>query len=150
MAYGIKILLDGTDITDQVSKLEISSRLDTYCRELSLDIADPDLYDTIDFSILPTEPVLEVQTRIDTNWVSQGLFFIEKPTYQVGIHATQTGLWGRSKTALLGPPFAVKLTQTWETDTTFFAIAAELLEASGLTWDPSYSDVNDFLVHGRT
>lgn len=150
MAYGIKVLLEGTDITDKVSRLEITSRLDAYCRELSLEIADEDLYDTISFGVLPTEPTLDVQTRIDTDWVSQGLFFIEKPTYQVGIHATTTGLWGRSKTALLGPPFAVKINKTWETDTSFFLICTELCTAVGLTWDAAYSDIADFTIHGRT
>ena len=51
MPYGVKVLLDGTDITDKVSRLEITSRLDAYCRELSIDIEDPDLFDAIDFSI---------------------------------------------------------------------------------------------------
>lgn len=150
MPYGIKVLLDGDDITDKVSRLEITASLEAYCRELSLEIADPDLFDTFDFSTLPSNPTLEVQTRIDTDWVSQGLFFAEKPTYQVGINATETGIWGRSTTALLGPPFAVKITQSWETATTFFAICTDLCTSCGLTWDSSYCEVDDFVIHGNT
>lgn len=97
MPYGIRIELNGADITAKVSRFEIAAELEAYCREISLDIADPDLYDSLDFSVLPEFPNLEVFTRVASTWVSQGLFFIEKPTFQVGIHRTETGVWGRSK-----------------------------------------------------
>lgn len=148
--YGIRITLDGEDITAKVSRFEITARLDAYCREISVDIADPDLYDSLDFSVLPETPALEVETRTASDWVSQGNFFIEKPTFQVGTHRTDTGLWGRSQTAVLGPPFAVRFTRTWDTDTTFFTICTEMCTAAGLAWDPSYSAVDDFTIYART
>lgn len=150
MPYGIRITLDGEDISAKVSRFEITARLDAYCRELSLDIADPDLYDSLDFSVLPETPALEVETRTADTWVSQGKFFVEKPTFQVGIHRTETGLWGRSQTAVLGPPFAVRFTRTWDTDTTFFTICTEMCTSAGLTWDPAYSSIPDFTIHART
>lgn len=148
--YGIRIELNGAEITAKVSRFEITARLDAYCRELSVDIADPDLYDSIDFSVLPESPAIEVFTRVGEDWVSQGQFFIEKPTFQVGIHRTETGLWGRSQTAALGPPFAVRFTKTWDPDTTFFTICTEVCTAAGLAWDPSYSAISDFTIHART
>lgn len=150
MPYGFRIELDGVDITDKVSRFEITASLESYVREVSVDLADADLYDSLDFSVLPDEPTLEVFTQVDSSWVSQGLFFVEKPTYKVGTHSTTTGLWGRSETARLGSPFAAKISKTWETDTTFFAICDELCTAAGLTWDEAYSDIPDFTVYAFT
>lgn len=150
MPYGIKIELNGEDITALVSRFEISARLDAYCREISIEVADPDLHDSLDFSVLPELPSLEVLTRVGEDWVSQGKFFIEKPTFQVGLHRTETGLWGRSGTALLGPPFAVRITRTWESATTFFSVCQEMCEAAGLAWDSQYSAISDFTIHART
>lgn len=150
MPYGIRIELNGEDVTDQVSRFEITAELEAYCREISVDIADPTLYDTIDFSVLPEFPSIEVFTRIETDWTSQGKFFIEKPTFQVGIHRTETGLWGRSETAVLGPPFSVKFTKTWDADTSFFTICTEMCTAVGLTWDSAYSEIADFTIHAGT
>ncbi|MFA5706163.1 MAG: hypothetical protein WDA41_07395 [Candidatus Neomarinimicrobiota bacterium] len=147
MPYGVQILLDSVDITNKVSRFEITASMDSYVRELSLDIADPDYHDTFDFSALPEAPMLEVLTRIETSWISQGLFYIEKPTYRVGIHQTETGLWGRSQTAVLGSPFAPKVNKIWDTDTTFFSICAEMCTLCGLTWDSTYSDISDFLIY---
>lgn len=147
MPYGIRIELSGIDITSKVSRFEITAAMDSYVRELSLDIADPDYYDTFDFSILPEAPTLEVFTRIAADWVSQGTFFIEKPTYRVGIHQTDTGLWGRSTTALLGSPFAPKLNRVWDTDAMFFSVCEEMCALSGLTWDAAYSDIPDFMIY---
>lgn len=150
MPYGILIELNGEDITSRISRFEISARVDAYCREMSIDVADPDLYDSLDFSVLPDAPALEILTRIEDAWVSQGKFFIEKPTFQVGLHRTETGLWGRSETARLGPPFAVRITKTWESATTFFAVCEEMCEAAGLAWDPSHCAISDFMIHART
>lgn len=150
MPYGIRITLDGEDITAKVSRFEITARLDAYCREISIDIADPDLYDSLDFSVLPELPALEVFTRIASDWVSQGKFFVEKPTFQVGIHRTETGLWGRSTTAILGTPFAPRFTQTWDSDTSFFTICSEMCAAAGITWDSAYSSLADYTIHART
>ena len=150
MPYGIRITLDGQDITDKVSRFEVTARLDAYCREISIDIADPDLYDTLDFSVLPESPALEVFTRTADTWVSQGNFFVEKPTFQVGIHQTDTGLWGRSESALLGTPFATRFTKTWDSDTSFFTICSEMCSAAGLTWNSAYCSIADFTIHART
>jgi hypothetical protein len=148
MPYGIKIELSGTDITDKVSRFEITTGMDSYVRELSLEIADPDYFDTFDFSVLPDAPTLQVFTKISTAWVSQGIFHLEKPTYRVGIHMTTTGIWGRSQTARLGSPFAPKVSKVYDSDIMFFDVCDEMCDLAGLTWNPAYSDVPDFLVYG--
>lgn len=150
MPYGFKIELDGIELTDKVSRFEITARLDSYCRELALDLADPDLFDTLDFSQLPESPALEVFTRVADEWVSQGKFFIERPTFEVALASTLTGLWGRSESAVLGPPFAVKISKVWQQDTTFFAVCSEMCEAAGLPFDSQYSEIPDFWIPAYT
>ncbi len=154
MPYGWKVELTQnevtTDIADQVTRFEISARLDQYCRELSIDIADPDLYASFDFSQLPAEPELEVFTRIADDWISQGQFFVERPTFEVGPHSTMTGVWGRSITARLGPPFSVKVSPSTDEQTTFFAVCAELCAAAGVDWDDTYAEIDDFVIFGGT
>jgi len=154
--YGWKFLLDDVDITDKVVSFTIQSSLDAYCRELSFELADEDLFDTFDFSIIPEEPRVEVFTRItdeydldeyDYSWVSQGLFFIERPTFRVGVNDTRTGIWGRQSTAILGEPFALKLTKLWDADTSFFAICEEIIESVGLVWDSTKCDISDFAIY---
>jgi hypothetical protein len=154
MSYGWKVELTQadvtTDITAQVARFEITARLDQYCRELSIDLADPDLYASFDFSQLPAEPELEVFTRIATEWISQGQFFVERPTFEVGLHSTMTGIWGRSITARLGPPFSVKVSPATDAQTTFFAVCAELCAAAGVAWDDAYCEIDDFVIFPGT
>ena len=155
--YGWKFILDGTtDITDKIKSFTIESSLDSYCRELSFETSDLAFYDSLDFSRIPEEPRIEVFTRIleedeydeyETYWLSQGLFYIERPTFQIGVQETNTGIWGRQSTAVLGEPFAQKVTKLWETTTTFYALCQEILESVGLVWDSSRCDIQDFAIY---
>jgi hypothetical protein len=156
--YGWKILLDGADITDKTVSFIIESSLDSYCRELSLDILDETLYDSLIFSSIPETARIEVLTRVtddideydeysDYDWNSQGLFFIERPTFRVGVDQTDTGIWGRQSTAVLGEPFAQKVTKIWSEDTTFYEICKELIESVGLVWDSSKCELQDFAIY---
>jgi hypothetical protein len=144
--YSVKVLLDGVDITSKVTRFQITEDMESYCRELTLELSDLSLYDTLDFSIITKTPRIEVQTDTGSGLVSQGTFFIERPTFKVGIHSTETALWGRSKTALLGEPFAIKISRTWDTDTSFFRICEEIIPLCGLVWSAANSDIEDFLV----
>lgn len=154
--YGWKFLLDGVDITNKVSTFSIETSLDMYCRELSFSLTDEALYYTFDFSVIPEEPRVEVFTRItddidpedeyDYIWISQGLFFIERPTFTIDAQTTTTGLWGRQSTAILGEPFAQKVTKLWDTDTSFYDICEEILESVGLTWDDSRCAIQNFII----
>lgn len=158
--YGWKFILDGTtDITDKVTNFSIECSLETYCRELSLDLADDVLYDTLDFSVIPDTPRIEVFTAItstvgdygdELDYISQGVFFIERPTFSVNTSETLTGLWGRQSTAILGEPFAQKITKIWNANTTVFQIFQEILELVGLTWDFTRCDLQDFMIYADT
>lgn len=155
--YGWKFILDNTtDITDKIRSFTIDSSLDSYCRELSFDLLDDQFFDTLDFSIIPDAPRIEVFTRItevdeedeyDDAWESQGLFFIERPTFQVGVNETTTGVWGRQSTAVLGEPFAQKITKLWDINTTFYAICQEIIESVGLVWDSTKCDIQDYNIY---
>jgi hypothetical protein len=151
--YNWQFLLDDTDITDKIKSFTIESSLDSYCRELSFDTHDDLFYDTLDFSVIPEEPRIEVLTSIEEDeyddpiWISQGTFFIERPTFQVGTNTTATGVWGRQSTAILGEPFAQKVTKLWNVNTTFYAICQEILESVGLTWSVERCDIQDFTIY---
>ena len=151
--YGWKFILDDTiDITDKIKSFSIETSMDSHCRELSFAISDVDFFDSFDFSIIPEETRVEVFTRIveedeyDDVWLSQGRFFMERPTYQVGINETDTGIWGRQSTAILGEPFAQKVSTMWKTDTSFYMICQELLESVGLVWDTNKCEIQDFNI----
>ena len=154
--YGYKILLDNIDVTNKVKNFTINCSLDSYCRELSFDLYDFELYDSLDFSIIPEAPRVEVFTRItslgeyEDVWISQGFFFIEKPTFQVGVNETTTGIWGRQSTAVLGEPFAQKVTKLWEEATSFYAICQEIIESVGLVWDYTKCEISDFTIYADT
>lgn len=62
--YGWKILLDGTDITDKVRSFSINSSLETFCRELTLDIMDETFFDSLDFSVIPETARIQVLTCV--------------------------------------------------------------------------------------
>lgn len=154
MSYGFKIEYTDpatglvTDITDRVARFQVTASRQNYCREMSLDIADPAFYSGLDFTRLPVAPSIEIFTRTDDTWYSQGRFFIERPAMAHEINsAVARGVWGRSETAVLGEPFASKRSISVESDTTFFAIVADLVAAAGLSWD---SDIDDYPVYAYT
>jgi hypothetical protein len=58
-------MLDGTtDITDKVKSFTITSSLDSFCREMTIDLYDEDFYDALDFSIIPETARIEIFTKI--------------------------------------------------------------------------------------
>lgn len=150
MGYGWKVEYNGVDISDKVSGFTIMANLESYCREMSLDIADPAFYANLDFSQISEDPEIEIFTKVETAWISQGLFYIERPALATTIHSDLLqGVWGRSITAKLSDPFAPKVTKAWDTKTTFFAICQEMCELGGLTWDETYSGIDDFIVYAN-
>lgn len=151
MGYTWKITLNSVDISDKVSRFSIHCSLDNFCREMTLDISDPDLYAELDFSQVSEAPEIEIFTKTGESWISQGEFFVERPALATSINAElMQGVWGRSLTALLAEPFAPKVTQAWETQTTFFSICEEMCDLAGFAWDETYSDVADFVIYPYT
>jgi len=151
MPYDWKIELDSVDITDKVARFQIEADLSQYCRELTVEIADPAFYADLDFSTIPSAPLLEVFTMTDAAWVSQGTYYMERPALSSDINQDViNGLWGRGATARLGAPFAPRVSKMWTADTSFFAILAEMCELADLTWDDSQSAVDDFYIFAYT
>ena len=151
MPYAWKITLDSVDISDKVSRFSITSALDSFCREMTLDISDPDLYAELDFSQISEAPEIEIFTRTGEEWISQGEFFIERPALAVSIQSDLLqGVWGRSLTAKLAEPFAPKITKAWEEKTTFFTICEEMCDLAGFEWNQAYSDIDDFIIFPYT
>lgn len=151
MAYGWKITLYSIDISDKISGFSITCSLTSFCREMTLDIIDPDLYASFDFSQVSETPEIEIFTKNGTTFISQGKFYLERPAIASTPHTeTMQGVWGRSITALLTEPFAIKVTKVWETQTTFFAICEEMCALAGLDFDPAYSEISDFVIYPYT
>lgn len=151
MPYGWKILLNDVDISDKVTSFEITEDVSSYCRELSFALADKSIYDSFDFLSLPESPCVEVQTRVEDDWFSQGLFFVERPGFREDISSRIADqIWGRSLTAKLGSPFAIRLTQSWTEQTSFHAICEEMCDLCGITWDSGYCEPPDFIVFPNT
>jgi len=149
--YAWKITLNSVDISDKVARFSIACSLDSFCREMTLDIADPDLYAGLDFSQISGAPEIEIFTRTGEEWISQGTFFIERPALAATVKSDlMQGVWGRSLTAMLAEPFAPKITKVWEERTTFFNICQEMCDLAGFEWDPAYSDIGDFIVFSYT
>jgi len=140
MALDWDILLDSVSVKDQIASWQVRHSLDGYAKELTLTAADPDFYDEFDFTARP-ELRLEVKVKDGASWVSLGEFYAEQP----GIAAGPDGmggqsLWGRSSAAKAGPPFAVKVSQTWDTDTTAETIMEDMAAVAGVSIDVQMTD----------
>ena len=147
MPYGWKIEIGGVDVSDKVARFTVTAERGQFCREAVVDFADPDFFDSLDLSVLPSAPTLEIFTRTGESWVSQGKFYIERPAYQTDVdREVSNGVWGRSAIAALAKPFAPKVSNTWTANTTFFAVCAEMCALAGLTFSSAYSDVDDYTI----
>lgn len=154
-----RILLDDTDISSKVASFSVTCDATAYCRQLTMAVVDPTVYAGLDFLSLPDAPTVDVYayTGTDTNptfpddYTKLGSFFVERPRHTESPHSSLTDeIWGRSKTALLGSPFAAKVTKTWSEDTSFYAVCEEMCDLCGITWDPAYSALDDFLIFAGT
>jgi len=141
------IKLDAVSINDEIVSFNIRESKGSYVRELTLFSADPDFYDQFVYTDLPTARI-EVLTKIDVDWVSQGMFFIEKPVLVVNVDSTTSpGVWGRSETAKVGPPFAQKVSRYYNEDTTFLDIVNEMAALCGITVT---SEINNYRILANT
>jgi len=151
MSYAWKITLNSADISNKVSGFSIACSLESFCREMTIDISDPELYAELDFSQISESPEIEIFTKTGESWISQGEFFVERPALANSIKSgLMQGVWGRSLTAMLAEPFSPKVTKAWEVKTTFFNICEEMCDLAGFTWDETYSDIDDFVIYPYT
>jgi hypothetical protein len=127
------IKLDGVSIRSQIASFQIRETRGAYAREITLFAADPSFYDQFVYSQTP-QLRIEALTKIATSWVSQGQYYIERPVIAANPDGILSpGIWGRSQTAIAGPPFAQKISQTWPADTTCQEIINEMAALCGLT-----------------
>jgi len=154
-----RIFLNDTDISDKVASFTVTCDATSYCRQLSVVIADPTVYAGLDFLSVPDAPVIEAYVYVGDetapdfpdDYTCLGSFFAERATHLDTPNDSITSeLWGRSKTALLGSPFAAKVTKSWTEDTSFYAICEEMCALCGVTWDPDYSTLPDFFIFAGT
>lgn len=145
------ITYQGEDITEKVGNWSIRASLEMYAREITMEVYDNELFLGFDFSELPETADLEVFTEVnDGGMVSQGKFFVEKPTFRASIDRDTVGIWGRSSTAVLGEPFGPKISKLWDANIRFYALCAELCALVGLTFDSTFCDLPDFTILANT
>jgi len=141
------VKLDSTSIRDEIVSFSIRESKGSYVRELTLFSANSDFYDLFQYTVLPSTRV-EVLTKVDTTWVSQGFFFIENPALRISPEQTiSPSVWGRSVTAKAGAPFASKVTTSYSEDTTFGFVIADMADRCGLTIT---SEITDFFILANT
>ena len=146
-----RVYLDGVLINDVVDSFTVNANKDNYCKELTLNISDPSYFNRFDWNVISPQPRLEVRILEGGSEVSLGRFFAERPVFVVDPRSQLLrGIWGRSETARLGPPFAKKITKTWDSDTYLYDILDELISCAGLTFDQSYCSVDNYLIHGNS
>jgi len=138
--YDWDIELDGVSIKDQISDFSIKEAKGSYVRELTLTANVPSFYDLFDYTELPVLRI-EVFTKAGGSFISQGNFYIERPGISVlSDSITSSSVWGRSETAVLGSPFAAKISKTWTIDTTCYAIIDEMVALCGITVTKEMAD----------
>jgi len=141
------VKLDSVSIRDEISTFNIRESKGSYVRELTLVSVDPDFYNQFAYTDIPSATV-EVLTKVDAAWVSQGSFFVEKPVMIANEDGTTSpGVWGRSESAKAGPPFAQKVSRYWETDTTFTNILTQMGVIADITIT---SEVNNYNIIANT
>lgn len=139
-------------IKDKVVRAEVTFSQDSYCDQMTLELADHSLYAELDFTKLPAQERIEIKTRKDAGaWVSQGKFFVEQPDVLTDLNGvTIPSLWGRSTTARLGEPFARRISKVWTEDTMLSAVVSELVSAAGLPTEGIQIDIADFTIFANT
>jgi len=133
MTLAWDILLNDVSISDQVDSFQIRDGKGAYAKELTLFVADSSFFEQFTVTDIP-ELNIEVKTKIADSWISQGEFFIEELILTADHKSILSpGVWGRSSTAVAGPPFASKVTKVWEEDTTCQDIMDEMADLCSLS-----------------
>ncbi len=147
MALDWDVLLDDVSIKDEISTFSIRQEKGGYAKEVTLFSVDPDFFDSFTYDSTP-ELRIEVKTKLVDTWVSQGKFYIEKPAYSLTpSQKISRGIWGRSETAKAGKPFAEKVTETWDANTTIQGIINEMVDLVGLS---VIFNIDDYPIYANT
>jgi hypothetical protein len=145
------VLLNGTSIKAHVQSFTVEGSMDAFAYQFTLNMASFDPFVGWEWHVLPSEPVLEIRIKPDVSWISLGTYYVEKPFFEVQPDSSvMQGIWGRSGQARMMTPFASKINMTWNFDTMFNSIVADILAEAGLPWDNSQNLNGDFLVYANT
>jgi hypothetical protein len=151
LQYEHKVMLDGDrDVTGLIESLNISYAIEQFCGEITINWADYSIYAEIDIADIRTtygQERIEVFTRLigETDWVSQGKFYLEKRNLSASYERITPTSWGRTKSALLSGPYSYTISRTWLEDTSAQVIVEEMAALAGVT---VYWEVVTFPVLG--
>lgn len=141
---------NGSSIKEKVNSCTITKSIDSFCREVNIDLIDTSLYGSINWTRIPEDALIEVSVYVDA-WHTLGRFFVERPTYSADPDSKgMRGLWGRSKTAILSEPFAKTITKTWTAQTDIFSICEEVISGSGIVFSRAKCGIPNFTVFPLT
>jgi len=142
---------NGASIKSKVLSCNITKSLESFCKEVEIELIDTSIYGTIDWTRIPETPQIEVSIDDGSGWHTLGSFFIERPTYSADPTSRgMRGVWGRSKTALLGEPFARTWTKTWVAQTDVFTICEEVMTGTGIVFAREKCSPGNFTVYPLT
>lgn len=128
-----RVTLSGTDITAYVSGVQTSFARGNICGECTVELADASVISGLVIPRVPRVPSIFVEADFGSGYVSRGLFFLEQIDKGGDINSRTATLWGRSLSAKLSEPWAVKISKQWDSETTVAAIMAEVANLCGVT-----------------
>ena len=121
----VYLRIDGVlnDITSRVISLDISYSLDKYVGEMTAVFKDEFYYSEFVPMKYFGEPVFVVYA----DNVNIGEFLFESRTGSAEFGKSQVSVWGRTRPALLSPPYCGLLARSWNEDTTARTIVEDVL-----------------------
>jgi hypothetical protein len=144
------VLFDGVSIADKVISFDIVKGRGHFCKQVTVEVADYSLKDSIDLTGVLEDLLLEVQTNTGSGWISEGTFFIERCSPSQNKDAITLTLWGRDESAKLTQPFARKMSKEYDEDTTLYEIIEEILTDCGLEYDEDRMLIDDFIIYANS
>lgn len=128
-----RVILNGTDITRKVSRVQARFDAERISGEVSVDLADRAALDGIVLPRVPQGLSIVVDALVGGIWVSKGSYFLDEITYPKNPAALTAAVWGRTLSARLGTPWAQKISRQWPAATSIAEILQELAVMCGVT-----------------
>lgn len=128
-----RVSLNGVDISRSVEGWQVSYSAENVCGQVDITLATRAPLQGLTLARVPRTLALSVETLVDGALTEIGPFYLERIQYPEDRDADTATLWGRSKSAKLGPPWAQKISKQWSTSATAGAIVAEMAALTGVT-----------------
>lgn len=130
-----RVSLNGVDISRSVEGWQASYSAENVCGQVDITLATRAPLQGVALARVPRAVALSVETLINGALTEIGPFFLERIQYPEDRDADTATLWGRSRSAQLGPPWAPKISKQWTSNTTVSAIVDEMATLCGVTID---------------